>query len=760
MNTTRLRMNKIAHGIALASGLCLLPGLAQAQSTPPGPMTWTYGYDAQGNPHTVVDPRGQQTNHQYDRLNRRTLTTQPLPAAGVPRPAIQFGWDGRDQLRSVTDPRSLATSYTVDGLGNTASQTSPDTGAANATYDAAGNLLTRRDARNKTTTYSYDALNRLTLADYPTGVDTAYEYDGGTAGAPNAKGQLTKITDESGTTTYAYDGHGRIASKTQTWTSGGTTPTIRSFTVNYGWGQSGAANGKPETLTYPSGARLNLAYDATGRVSALTVNPVNTNGTGTSTSVLNLISGIGYSPHHIPITWRWPNAVAYTRTVDEHARLKTYPLGHPTGSGNSLGALRTVAYDDAGRITGYSHGSQTALDQTFNHDGLDRLTQAAQGATSYSYGWDASGNRVSQTASGTAYTHAVSATSNRLSSVQTAGTAGTQTNTITYDAAGNTLSNGKYTATYSDRGRLKSVTVPNGTGTATISYLYNGLEQRTRKSGVSAIVPSGAAYYVYDEQGHLLGEYNASGVPIYEVVWLGDQPVGVIKQTRTGSGTTLNVQTRLDAIYADHLNTPRVIARTTDQRIVWRWEATEPFGVTAANENPNGAGAYSFNLRFPGQVFDKETVQHYNHHRDYEAWVGRYVQSDPIGLKGGINTYAYVEGSPLSKIDPLGLWACSCRATDFAVESGGKRCMYSCGCSRTCDGEFRSVSISTTFLHRDHYCYGTVDLRGSVTYAAFRFSDRAIDMLFQPYASAFMRDVFSKADAELRKDPKGCKCVQ
>jgi hypothetical protein len=74
--------------------------------------------------------------------------------------------------------------------------------------------------------------------------------------------------------------------------------------------------------------------------------------------------------------------------------------------------------------------------------------------------------------------------------------------------------------------------------------------------------------------------------------------VGVIKQTRTGSGATLNVATQLGYVYADHLNSPRVIARgspSTDHRIVWRWDATEPFGLSPANENPNGAGAYSFN---------------------------------------------------------------------------------------------------------------------------------------------------------------------
>jgi RHS repeat-associated protein len=106
-------------------------------------------------------------------------------------------------------------------------------------------------------------------------------------------------------------------------------------------------------------------------------------------------------------------------------------------------------------------------------------------------------------------------------------------------------------------------------------------------------------------------------------------------------------------IHPDHLNTPRLIA-DKDQKTVWRWNQQEPFGVTVPDENPSGVGAFEFPLRFPGQYADRETNLTYNAFRDYDPGIGRYGQSDPIGLHGGLNTYLYGNGDPLRFVDPRG----------------------------------------------------------------------------------------------------------
>ena len=101
------------------------------------------------------------------------------------------------------------------------------------------------------------------------------------------------------------------------------------------------------------------------------------------------------------------------------------------------------------------------------------------------------------------------------------------------------------------------------------------------------------------------------------------------------------------------MNTPRAILGASNA-LVWKWDS-DAFGSTAANDNPSALGTFNYNPRFPGQYYDKESALHYNYFRDsYNPKTGRYFQSDPIGLAGGINTYDYV-GNPVGHRDPLGL---------------------------------------------------------------------------------------------------------
>jgi RHS repeat-associated protein len=618
-----------ATNAASTSTVVLVQVSADGSTPPPGAaLQVNYQYDAQGNLTQVTDANSATTQQAYDSLSRATTITQPVPAQGASAPQIGLTYDLQDQAATVTDPRHLTTLYTTSGLGDTTAQSSPDTGATNRTFYDNGLLHTSTDARSRTATYGYDALGRVKTIDYTSGTGTVFTYDQGTYGV----GHLTGVTDESGSATFTYDGLGRIQTKTQT-----VGPSAKVFTLTYTWGTTGAANGKLVKVQYPSGASVTYAYDTAGRVNAINV-------TGADGTVTPVISGLAYTALNQAQSWAWGvGGVPYQRGFDGYGRLTSYPLGNPNGSGNSAGVTRTLSFDAAGRIAGYSHTTQLNWDQVFGYDGLDRLTSASiNGGNSYGYAYDATGNRTQSTINGTAYVLTVSSTSNQYTNVATAAGA---TNAQGYDAAGHLQSEGQGgTYTYSARGRLIAETRASGN----FSYLYNAFEQRVYKSGPSGVITTGTAYYMYDEAGHLVGEYDATGKASYETVYLGDLPVAALTQAALG-------QTQVSYIYADHLNTARVIVRPTDQAIQWQWGSDEPFGQSQANSNPKGLGTFTYNPRFPGQVADAESGWFYNWHRDYNPARGAYVQSDPTGLNGGINTYAYVVGRPIVSVDSGGL---------------------------------------------------------------------------------------------------------
>ena len=205
--------------------------------------------------------------------------------------------------------------------------------------------------------------------------------------------------------------------------------------------------------------------------------------------------------------------------------------------------------------------------------------------------------------------------------------------------------------------------------------MYNHGGERVRKSGNVFSGPLTDRLFIYSESSQLLGEYAANGTAVAQYLWLGNMPIGVIQ-----SG-------QVYAIHTDHLTTPRAVINS-EGTTVWRWESlAQPFGESLADNDPDGDGVtFEFNLRFPGQYFDEETGLHYNYFRDYEPNTGRYMQSDPIGLRGGISTYAYAVGNPVNHSDIFGLFAIG-PYTQLGGGIGGRA---------ICDGYFLTFELFWT----------------------------------------------------------------
>ncbi|MGH8201638.1 MAG: RHS repeat-associated core domain-containing protein [Steroidobacteraceae bacterium] len=552
----------------------------------------TFDYDNDGNPISNDAPLSRNTGESYDGLNRVSSITDP--GSGL----TSFGYDAEDDLTSLTDPRSLTTSYGYDGFGDLTSQVSPDTGATSNTYDSTGNLATSTDARGAVSTYGYDALNRVISIAYSLSGTTdqtlSFAYDQGTDGI----GHLTGASDANHSMSFSYDALGQMIGTSQT--VGGVTRSI-----SYGY-----TSGDLTSITTPSGQNVTYGYNADHQVTRIAVN-------GTP-----VLANVSYEPFGPADGWTWGNGASFSRSFNGDGLI--------TGI-SSPGSQESLSYDNASRINGITESASSASNWTYAYDSLDRLSGASSSSVTEGWTYDADGNRLSETGS-TPSTYTISSTNNQIR-----GIAGTLTRSYAYDAVGNTLSDSTDTDTYNDAGRLKTITNTSGATT----FVYNALGQLIQASS-----SSGTTLYVYDQAGHLLGEYDGSGNLIQETVWLGDIPVATLRP----SGSSIAIY----YVVTDQLNTPREVVRPSDNTLMWTW-FIGPFGTEAPNTNPQGAGTFAYDLRLPGQIAGVWGSTFQNDHRDYDPAVGRYVESDPIGLAGGsYSTYAYAFSNPLSNIDQTG----------------------------------------------------------------------------------------------------------
>jgi RHS repeat-associated protein len=260
------------------------------------------------------------------------------------------------------------------------------------------------------------------------------------------------------------------------------------------------------------------------------------------------------------------------------------------------------------------------------------------------------------------------------------------------DANGSMTSDGLRRFEYDDTGRLAEVQVWKDGEAARVRYLHNALGQRVFKSepeaeqtlpkedelgvgfvnwlrknfgwmfqkGNGARASVGNAFFQGDGEipgWALLGEYDngsAAGKGRAEYLWLPVEDGNAVMVGMYRNG-------KLYAIHTDHLGTPRALSDES-KATVWQWPyggfgtnaptgvlATQATGRLVATNTP-----VEFNHRFPGQYYDSESGLFQNWHREYTATMGRYIQSDPIGIAGGINPYSFADADSLRQVDPDG----------------------------------------------------------------------------------------------------------
>jgi RHS repeat-associated protein len=560
-------------------------------------------YDGQARLTMSTDAYGVKRGFSYNLLSELTELTEDQgnsadPSSGNATTTLTY--NGYDQITKVVDPDKFTTTYKIDGFGQTTAVQSNDTGLTSNTYDAAGNLLTRTDARGITATFSYDALNRVTLIQYPNASETvyfAYDEPSSITGCASSYpvGRLTRRSEAGTTTNYCYNAQGQVIQKRQAGDGGGA-----SDTLVYAYSAAGRLTG----VGYPSGTQVTYLRDSDGRITQVNLAPVNG-------AALTLVSNVHYQPFGPIASYTLSNGQAVTRSFDANDRISaiTSPAFSVQYGRDAMGNIITTASNNV--LNGYLY------------DHLYRITQMQDGDGNplETFSYSKTGDRKAKTGSGLA-TGDYGYQNHWLMSI------GNEART--YDAAGNSLTSqvggNQYAYAYNNDHQLGALTV-NGGATTYYANTVNG--ERFAKH-----INGSVERYVYNEALHLMGE---AGITDRDYIWLDDMPIAVVD-----NGNSVHY------VIADALNTPRAITDSMGAT-VWQWSIeNNAFG----EQQP--IGGFTYNLRFPGQYYDEESGLFYNVRRYYEPATGRYIQSDPLGLLAGVNTYAYVNGSPLMVSDANG----------------------------------------------------------------------------------------------------------
>ena len=678
------------------------------------------------DPTEVTYPTFTERNR-YD--ERERLTSQTLShkrIAGDESITLNATYDKRGFLTSETDGRGKVRRYRYDALGQLVETTDALGNKTLASYDARGNIIAVTDPHGGVSRFEYDRNDRVVVETLPLGQSLTYEY--------NASGQVVRRVDANGdVVSLTHDDAGRVTEVRQaragqvirttrfTWdaadnltawevtdatrpqgeqlSSGTATyddanrklsesvtlPNLMGGTHTLSHAYQYTLAGKKSRITWADGTAIDYAYSAHGELETVSI-------PGEGSISVNEFKW------RAPVQLTLPGGSTQTRVLDGLLNLESLKVKAP-GQQSVLELTQVFGKNLERRSvarTDVTLAGSTTRTQSFEYDDENRLTQVSLdrgglfGSEVESFGLDALGNRISHSRSTGDWVYDAN---NRLIRRGS----GAELVSYRHDEVGNVIEQtgpAGLVRRFRYDAQRRLVGIEDGAGQVIARYGYDPLdrriwrEQHRDRAGVLLAQPL-RTLYLHADEGLIAeatqpiavqadGRVTAQAAPALTTQY------GVTPDSEVGTDVLFvrtrdtNGQDTFAYLHRDDLGRP-LQATNKSGRVVWlaQYDAFGRAQVNTLTATPQ-APLVQLSLRLPGQTEDPESGLHYNHRRYYDPDTGRYLTSDPLGLAGGINTYAYVMGDPVNAIDPTGEIAPAVGAAAAAAARAYARCFAKC----------------------------------------------------------------------------------